>query len=144
MRSMSSTVSKIESLAAAADLPQRLAAALRLPRPQEEGRGEGGLQLGHLSMAPELSYGRHRGPAPYTARAAAVVLLLFRRGGRWHIPLTERPATLAHHAGQISLPGGAVDAGESSNDAAIRELNEELGYDEPIEVLGRLSDCYVF
>ena len=95
-------------------------------------------------MSPELSYGRHAGPAPHTARHAAVVLLLFRRDGRWHLPLTERPDTLAHHAGQISLPGGAVDAGESSTEAALRELDEELGFNAPVEVLGQLADCYVF
>jgi 8-oxo-dGTP pyrophosphatase MutT (NUDIX family) len=95
-------------------------------------------------MSPELSYGRHAGPAPHTARPAAVVLVLFRRGGRWHLPLTERPITLAHHAGQISLPGGAVDAGESSLEAALRELNEELGFDAPHLVIGQLADCYVF
>jgi 8-oxo-dGTP pyrophosphatase MutT (NUDIX family) len=60
------------------------------------------------------------------------------------LPLTERPTTLARHAGQISLPGGAVDPGESSSQAAIRELNEELGFDAPIELLGQLADCYVF
>ena len=36
------------------------------------------------------------------------------REGRWHLPLTERPETLVHHGGQISLPGGAIEAGESS------------------------------
>jgi 8-oxo-dGTP pyrophosphatase MutT (NUDIX family) len=95
-------------------------------------------------MSPELSYGRHAGPAPHTARPAAVVLLLFRRAGRWHLPLTERPLTLAHHAGQISLPGGAIDAGESSIDAALRELNEELGFEALHLVVGQLADCYVF
>ena len=95
-------------------------------------------------MSPELAYGRHAGPAPRTARAAAVLLLLFRRAGRWHLPLTERPDTLPHHGGQISLPGGAIEPGEASSEAAIRELNEELGFAAPIELLGRLTDCYVF
>ncbi len=95
-------------------------------------------------MSPELSYGRHAGPAPYTARPAAVVLLLFRRARHWYLPLTERPDTLAHHAGQISLPGGSVDSGETSTNAALRELHEELGFDAPVEVLGQLADCYVF
>jgi 8-oxo-dGTP pyrophosphatase MutT (NUDIX family) len=95
-------------------------------------------------MSPDLSYGRHAGPAPHTARHAAVVLLLFRRNGKWHLPLTERPDTLTRHAGQISLPGGVVDAGESSTEAALRELDEELGFHAPVEVLGQLSACYVF
>ncbi len=132
---MSFIESKIEALATAADLPQRLASALRAGH-------RGGSR--RTRMSPQLSYGRQLAPAPYTARAAAVLLLLFRRGGRWHLPLTERPAALAHHGGQISLPGGAVDAGESSSAAAARELREELGIGGKVELLGRLADCYVF
>jgi 8-oxo-dGTP pyrophosphatase MutT (NUDIX family) len=95
-------------------------------------------------MSPEMSYGRHAGPAPTTARLAAVMVLLFRRAGHWYLPLTERPATLSRHGGQISLPGGALDLGESSMDAALRELYEELGVDDQVGLLGRLADCYVF
>jgi 8-oxo-dGTP pyrophosphatase MutT (NUDIX family) len=73
-----------------------------------------------------------------------VLLLLFRRRGRWMLPLTERPLSLPHHGGQISLPGGAVDVGESSCGAAMRELGEELGVVDQVEVLGHLSDSYVF
>jgi 8-oxo-dGTP pyrophosphatase MutT (NUDIX family) len=73
-----------------------------------------------------------------------VAILLFRRDGRWHLPLTERPATLARHAGQISLPGGVIEAGESSFAAVQRELHEELGFHEAHLEIGRLADCYVF
>jgi 8-oxo-dGTP pyrophosphatase MutT (NUDIX family) len=95
-------------------------------------------------MSPELSYGRHAGPAPYTARHAAVIAVLFRRDGRWHVPLTERPSTLTRHGGQISLPGGQVDPGESSEQTALRELAEQLGIIANVTILGRLADCYVF
>jgi 8-oxo-dGTP pyrophosphatase MutT (NUDIX family) len=132
---MLSTESKLQALATANDLPQRLASALSAAGPRE---------LRRKTMSPDLGYGRHAGPAPHTARHAAVVLLLFRRDGKWHLPLTERPETLTHHAGQISLPGGAVDAGESSTAAALRELHEELGFHAPLAVLGQLDDCYVF
>jgi 8-oxo-dGTP pyrophosphatase MutT (NUDIX family) len=118
-----------------ADLPDRLAAAFAGGRSGAAAR---------VRMSPELSYGRHAGPAPHTARHAAVILLLFRRDGHWHVPLTERSATLTKHAGQISLPGGSIDEGESSSDTAVRELGEELGITTNVELLGRLADCYVF
>jgi 8-oxo-dGTP pyrophosphatase MutT (NUDIX family) len=60
------------------------------------------------------------------------------------LPLTERPLSLAHHGGQISLPGGAIDFGESASDAAVRELREELGVTSRVDLLGQLAECYVF
>jgi 8-oxo-dGTP pyrophosphatase MutT (NUDIX family) len=48
------------------------------------------------------------------------------------------------HGGQVSLPGGVVDAGETTGQAAVRELHEELGIEAEITLLGRLADCYVF
>jgi mutator protein MutT len=55
--------------------------------------------------------------------------------------LTRRSAKLRHHAGQWALPGGRIDAGETPEQAALRELSEEvhLHLDES-SVLGRLDD----
>ena len=78
------------------------------------------------------------------ARSAAVLLLLYRVQDRWHIPLTLRPESMAAHGGQVSLPGGAVEPGESTDQAALREYCEELGpCPAQIELLGRLSPLYV-
>jgi 8-oxo-dGTP pyrophosphatase MutT (NUDIX family) len=132
---MSSIAPNVERLVTSADLPARVAAALAAGH-----RGA----ADRWRMSPQQSYGRHAGPAPHTARAAAVMLLLFRRDGRWHLPLTERPLTLVRHAGQISLPGGAVEPRETSHAAAVRELHEELGVAPEGDLLGRLADCYVF
>ncbi|MCG8587347.1 MAG: CoA pyrophosphatase [Pirellulales bacterium] len=100
---------------------------------------------GHARFEPELSFGRHSGPPPASARQGAVMLLLYPHDGEWHLPLTLRPETLSDHPGQISLPGGSVEDGETTYAAAVRELHEELDVDPSVvEPIGSLSPLYVF
>ncbi len=55
--------------------------------------------------------------------------------------LTTRAARLSKHAGQRAYPGGRVDPGESPEQAALRELAEEVGLELGHDaVLGRLDD----
>ncbi len=94
---------------------------------------------------PELSFGRHRGPADLDARPAAVLIAFFPRDGEWHLPLIVRPADMLDHAGQVSLPGGSIERGETGRQAALREYSEELGAPaDAVNVLGRLSELYLF
>jgi 8-oxo-dGTP pyrophosphatase MutT (NUDIX family) len=61
-----------------------------------------------------------------------------------HVALTVRGAALRNHTGQVSLPGGRVDEGETFEAAAVREANEEIGVDPAtIEVLGRLTPLHI-
>jgi 8-oxo-dGTP pyrophosphatase MutT (NUDIX family) len=62
------------------------------------------------------------------SRQAAVLITLVERAPGLHVLFTERAAHLKHHAGQISFPGGRVEApGETVVDAALREAHEEIG-----------------
>ena len=61
------------------------------------------------------------------ARAAAVTFVLYRQAGRWMVPFVRRRADLRDHPGQVALPGGSVEAGESAWGAAQREVAEEIG-----------------
>ena len=55
--------------------------------------------------------------------------------------LTTRAATLSNHAGQRAYPGGRLDPGENVEQAALRELAEEVGLElEGESILGRLDD----
>jgi 8-oxo-dGTP pyrophosphatase MutT (NUDIX family) len=55
--------------------------------------------------------------------------------------LTRRASGLRNHPDQWALPGGRLDAHESAEAAALRELVEEVGLDvDPHAVLGRLDD----
>ena len=116
-------------------LPELLVARLaqRLPGPMVGSRFE---------PCPRPS--RHYDVAPPKARPAAVLLLLYPHESQWHLPLTLRPSHLPAHAGQVSLPGGAVEPGETTAEAAIREFHEELGgRRHPIDLLGALSPIHV-
>lgn len=80
------------------------------------------------------------------ARAAATLLLLYPGAkGALHVPLTVRHADLRAHAGEISLPGGAVDAADASaSDAARREAWEELGVEpDTVRILGELDPIWI-
>src|SRR5437660_9929624 len=61
------------------------------------------------------------------ARKAAVVFVLYRADGRWMVPFVRRRTDLRDHPGQVALPGGGVQEGESAWDAAQREVAEEIG-----------------
>jgi len=82
-----------------------------------------------------------QGPLPPgTRRAAVLVPLVFAPDGA-ALVLTKRTDTVERHKGQISFPGGGVEAGEALLDAALRETYEEVGVrPEDVTVLGRLDD----
>jgi 8-oxo-dGTP pyrophosphatase MutT (NUDIX family) len=91
-------------------------------------------------MAPRLRQPWPDGFDPSRLRHAAGLLLLFPRHAVAHLVLTERAHTLERHRGQISLPGGVIEAGETVEAAALREAREEIGLDPSrVQPLGFLT-----
>ena len=70
---------------------------------------------------------------------AAVLVAIYDWPERPGLILTERRHDLRRHAGEVSFPGGRVDAGESAVECALREAEEEIGLDSSVvEVIGAL------
>lgn len=81
---------------------------------------------------------------PDAGRPAAALLLLYERDGVVRLPVTVRHANLAKHAGQVSLPGGAIEPGESAEQAAVREAYEEIGVEpDSVTVIGKLTPLHI-
>jgi 8-oxo-dGTP pyrophosphatase MutT (NUDIX family) len=71
---------------------------------------------------------------------AAVLAPLYDVDGEATVVLTRRTWTLRSHQGEVSFPGGRVEAGETPQEAALREANEEIALDpSTVEVVGELD-----
>lgn len=82
---------------------------------------------------------------PEHARLGSVMLLLYEKQGRIHLPLMVRTEDGRVHSGQVSLPGGKVDAiDESYGATALRETEEEIGIPRSdIRMIGGLTPIYI-
>lgn len=101
-------------------------------------------RLTQIVTAPEagrVAYGDdvfERQKAPPVPAAVLVPMVLSAEPA---ILLTKRTAHLNKHAGQVSFPGGRMDPGETPEQTALREAEEEVGLSPRyVEVVGRMAE----
>jgi 8-oxo-dGTP pyrophosphatase MutT (NUDIX family) len=79
--------------------------------------------------------------APQHRRAAVLIPLVRDHDGGWSLLFSRRSDDLPAHAGQVAFPGGAVEEGETLEEAVVREAEEEVGIPPAaVELIGRLDD----
>lgn len=102
----------------------------------------------HFASSPvsvEAVYGdQDARPDATFLKAAAVLVPIVTRPEELSVLFTRRTAHLRAHSGQISFPGGRIEEGDASEQAAaLRETHEEIGIAaSSIEVIGRLADYH--
>lgn len=96
---------------------------------------------GHSAPHPDL----HKDPRTDEIdafKAAAVLIAMTERKEGPGFLLLHRPSNMRAHPGQVALPGGRIDPGESAVEAALREAWEELGIPpDAVRVIGQ-TDTY--
>jgi 8-oxo-dGTP pyrophosphatase MutT (NUDIX family) len=130
--------------------PTRVELTARLARRQPGRRGFGGsgdpIEAAEAREATRGDHDLNPGETPPSAalRPAAVLVPLIDHPGGMTVLLTQRTAHLSAHAGQISFPGGRIEADDADAiAAALRETEEEVGLPrQRVSVIGRL-DTYV-
>ncbi len=81
--------------------------------------------------------------APRRKEAAVTALFSRSHAGDWRLLLIRRTDTVATHKGQFAFPGGGRDAGETLEQTALRELEEELGIaPSRVRLLGSLPELW--
>lgn len=106
--------------------PAAITALLRLPPPPVDPLD---LHIGEIADGTKVN-------------DAAVLVPMVLRGGQVNLLFTQRTPHLAAHAGQISFPGGRVEAADAGReDTALRETEEEIGLARRrVTVLGTLPE----
>ena len=117
----------------ASDFYERVSAGFSNRRAQMEGvGGDGALNEGFDSEIKDRDF-----------KKAAVLIPVLDYGSRARVLLTQRTETLSFHKGQIAFPGGKIDPGETGEQAALREAEEEVGLKpSDVEVLGTLGPYF--
>ncbi len=98
-----------------------------------------------LKMAPSNRSSAHTIFNKNKLRNSGVLLMLYLKNGKLHIPFILRPIYNGAHSGQIGLPGGKAEPFDANmQETAIRETYEEIGITKnKIDILGALTPLFI-
>ena len=97
--------------------------------------------LAHLTTRQRFAFPANAVPGHF--RSSAVLLAFWSDGDDILTAFIQRPRTMSRHAGQVALPGGLLEQGESWVEVALREAEEEVGIDpSTAQVIGLLDDAW--
>ena len=118
------------------DLVQRIAARLDRPMPGTEAQ---------VTMAPRYSARKNAVSVNgRDCREAGVLALIYADGDTPTLVLTVRRDDLPDHPGQVSFPGGQREDGETLQETALREAQEEVDLNPaPVRIHGALTSLYI-
>jgi len=118
------------------DLCRKLNYRLSLPLPGIQAQ----LKMAHLER--RLNYSQRN--IPSYARMGAVLILLYEEDDNLKTCFIERTTYDGVHSGQIAFPGGKKEEGETLVQAALREVEEEIGVKQSdVYILGQLTELYI-
>ena len=102
--------------------------------------GDGAFGDGAFSDDGESVIQLHAAIPGKSLKPAAVLILVINQGDAPTVLFTQRTAHLTDHGGQISFPGGRVEAGDRDHfHTALREAEEETGVDaKRIRIIGTI------
>jgi len=100
----------------------------------------------HMMMSPQVREHHQRMTRDNVEpRLGSVLILFYEYQGEIMLPLIQRPQYNGVHSGQVSLPGGKLEPGETLIETALRETREEIGVSpDQLQVVGLLSQFYVW
>lgn len=80
----------------------------------------------------------------FNPKMSAVLVLFYQKQNEWHLVLIQRRAYEGVHSRQVSFPGGKQEYGETLQQTALRETQEEVGINpETVELIGELTSFYI-
>ena len=95
------------------------------------------LAAGHAEPMDDLLTDAKFAAGRQVADAAVLVAVVDHRDRPPGVLLTQRPTTMRDHPGQVAFPGGKRDDGETAEQTALREAEEELAIpQEAVRIVG--------